>query len=309
MEDQQYDIAIVGAGPIGAATAYHLADSGKKIALISSEPLSEDPDHQATYLYAGGSVRWFFDDPEIAKMTETTAGFIRDRLKENIDLSAIEDSYVFVHRGLAAPSLNISGSKLVAYLVAEAEKKGVVRYQGATLKSFAKQADGYMLDTSAGPLSAKKVLLALGSSLSRFVPDAGFEFEKRQTFILGLPVPPERAAFPHLVMPLRGGIVYVFIKKVGNDLKMLVSQEGIVYENGKPEPDDYFKELCDKGLTDMMPFLKDAAVEKVLWGFDALNKKLKVYSPDQQLFAAACGSAIRGSISIGQQLADTLLGK
>jgi hypothetical protein len=80
----------------------------------------------------------------------------------------------------------------------------------------------------------------------------------------------------------------------------------VVEENNKPAPDDYFKKMCGLGLTDLMPFLKDAAVEKVLWGFDAKNKTVKLYSPDGMLHAAACGSAVRSCIGIGKKLAAEL---
>ena len=89
---------------------------------------------------------------------------------------------------------------------------------------------------------------------------------------------------------------------------MLLSQEDIVEENDQPKPHDYFNDILGMGLSETMPFLKDTKVERVLWGFDAKNKKLKVYSPDQQLFAATCGSAIRGSIGLGLKLAEIIIG-
>jgi glycine/D-amino acid oxidase-like deaminating enzyme len=307
METSSYDIAIVGSGPIGAATAYFLSRSGRRIALVSAEPLQGDPNREATYRYAGGSVRWFFDDPEIAETTRATADFIREKLAARIDLAAIEDSYVFIHRGLTAPSFNVSGAKLVEYLTHEAEKNGVVCHRSAALASYRKDGGQYVLATSEGDIVAKKVLLALGPALARFVPEAGFDFEKRQTFVLDLPVPPEREKFPHVVLPFHGGIVYLFIKRVGDDLKMLISQEGVVEENGEHAPDDYFKKMCDLGLTELMPFLKEAKTERVLWGFDAKNKTVKIYSPDHMLYAAACGSAVRGCIGIGKRIAAELV--
>lgn len=321
METSPYDIAIVGGGPIGAAAAYFLSQSknGKRVGLISSEnrlnlPIErfnqndndEDPEHRATYLYAGGSVRWHFEDPEISRITSVTADFIRARLAEGVDLAALEDAYVFLNRGSIIPSFTVSGAKLAEHLAGEAEKNGVARHQGTTLRVCGKKNNLYALDTDQGEILANKVLLALGPSLNHFVPEAGFEFEKRQAFVLDVPVPPERVHFPHLILPLHGGIAYVFVKKIGMEFKMVLSQEGIIEENKEPTPHDYFPALCDLGLTNILPFLKGAAVEKVLWGFDAKNKKVKIYSPDQQLFAAACGSAVRSSIGIGQELAAKL---
>ena len=57
-----YDILILGGGPIGASTAYFLTkESSLKVGLLRREP-NEDPQHLATYKYAGGSVRWFWDE-------------------------------------------------------------------------------------------------------------------------------------------------------------------------------------------------------------------------------------------------------
>jgi glycine/D-amino acid oxidase-like deaminating enzyme len=307
METSIYDIAIVGDGPIGAATAYFLSTSDKRVALISAEPLSEDPNHEATYRYAGGSVRWAFEDPDLAAATEATADFIRETLAAGTDLAAIEDSYVFVHRGVVAPSFNVSGAKLVEHLAAHAEQNGVVRHPGVALVSYRKENDHYILTTTQGDIAARKVLLALGPSLAKFVPEAGFEFEKRQTFVLNLPVPANREKFPHLVLPFHGGIVYLFIKRIDGVFKMLVSQEGVIEENDEHAPDDYFKRMCDLGLLEIMPFFKDATTEKVLWGFDAKNKTVKIFSPDGLLHAAACGSAVRSCVGIGKKLAAELL--
>ncbi len=310
MEISPYDIAIVGSGPIGSATAYFLSQSkkGMRIGLISAEPYPDhDSEHRATYFYAGGSVRWHFDDPEIARATGLTAKFIRECVAEGVDLAAWEDAYVFLNRGIIVPSLTVSGTKLAEYLAAEAERNGVERQQGTKLLGFEKKNGFYALRTDHGEILARKVLLALGASLEAFVPEAGFTFEKRQAFILDLPVPPERIHFPHLIMALGGGIVYIFTKQIGDQVKMVVSQEGVVEENGDRAPQDYFQTLQELGLVELLPFLEGAAVETVLWGFDAKNKKLKLYSPDQQLFAAACGSAVRSSIGIGQDLAAKLM--
>ena len=52
--------------------------------------------------------------------------------------------------------------------------------------------------------------------------------------------------------------------------------------------------------------MKSAKVEKVLWGIDAGNKELKIKSYKNRLFAANCGSAIRSSIWIGEQVAEKI---
>jgi 2-polyprenyl-6-methoxyphenol hydroxylase-like FAD-dependent oxidoreductase len=139
MPTSTYDIVIAGSGPIGSATAYLLRDTKQRIAILSPEPLENDPDHRATYMYAGGSIRWYFENTSVASATQKTAECIRTLIDSGIDLSAIEDRYVFLHRGVSAPSYNVSGAKLVEYFLAQAEQSGVERLKNTTLQTFEKK--------------------------------------------------------------------------------------------------------------------------------------------------------------------------
>lgn len=309
MKTSTYDIAIVGSGPIGAATAYFLKDSGKSVAIISAEPNKAGEEHIDTYKYAGGSVRWDFEDPEVTANTQKTAKFILDLNSKGVDLSLIEDSYVFLHKATSQPSVNISGVKLVAYLLSQAAAASTVtQIQDALLQQYRKDGDEYVLETTQGETRAKKVLLALGGQLPKFVPDAGYEYEKRETLVLDLPMEGTRAKFPHTIATFAGGIVYLFVKQTSRGLRMLIGQEDVIETDEESHSGrDYLRELKDKGILNIFPFLKDASVEEVLWGFDAKNKVVKIYTPDNQLFAAVCGSAVRSCIAIGEQVAQTLL--
>jgi len=306
METSKYDLVIVGSGPIGASTAYFLADKKKKIAVVSPEPLANDPDHIATYMYADGSVRWFFSDPDIVENTLKTAGFIHNQMDSGVDLSAIEDVYVFIQHGLAVPSLNVSGAKLVKHLLTEAQKMGVERLMNTRATGWEKDDESYVLKTDRVDVRTDKILFVTGPSLQKFFPDAGFEFVKRQTFVLDLPVTDERKKFPHLIVPLKSGEVHIFIKQIGDQFKMLLGQEDLFREGGEPGPEDHLKDLMEMGLGNTLEFLKEAHAENILWGFDAPNKKLKLYR-DGGIFAASCGSAVRSSIGLGQKLCDILL--
>lgn len=307
MKTLMYDIAIVGSGPIGASTAFYLRNSGKKIAIISPEPLVSDEAHIITYKYAGGSVRWFFDDPETAENTRKTAEFIRTLVTAKIDLSFIEDNYIFLNRGISVPSYNISGPKLITYLLRQSVDSGNVEHLNTMVENYRKAEDGYILMTNLGEIEAKKVLFATGPELQKMFPEANYTFEKRETLILDLVIDENRSRLPHVVVPFHGGIIYFFIKDMESGRRMLLSQESVV-SNDDEGGRDFLPELKKLGITNLLPFLESAQTIEILWGLDAVNKNVKIYSPDERLFTAACGSAIRSCIGIGEIIAKRILG-
>lgn len=303
MEASPYDVAIVGGGPIGASSAYFLSqDTNKKILLITQDPTD---DHTATYNYAGGSIRWFWDDELRREMTSTTAEFIKHLLKEGVDLSAIEDSYLFLKRGVMAPSLNVSSAKLVNYFIMQATGRGLTLQGGTVLHSVAKEGGVYNLKTDKGIFTAKKVVLALGTVNKKFV-DLDLEVEKRQLFVLNVPVDEYRKNFPHLIFPFHDGVVFVFVKNIKGEYKIVLGQEDVVEHNDAWEAEDYFQKLLELGLADTLTFLKDAKPENILWGFDVKQKTVSIVTQDSQLYAVNCGSAVRSCVYIGKKIAEML---
>ena len=309
MKTSTYDITIVGSGPIGAATAYFLKDSGKNIALLGPDSTGLDKEHIDTYKYSGGCIRWDFENPEVTENTKITKDYILGLQNKGIDLSLIEDQYVFLYSGYTIPSLNVSGIKLVDHLLNEATASGSIEHsKNATMESYKKEGQDYVVETTQGQIRTKKLLLALGSKIVDFIPEAGFEYEKREVLVLNIPVDDKRAKFPHTIATIENGVVFLFIKETSRGKRMLLGQEDIIETNEQSmSGQDYLQALKDKRLLTIFPFLKDALTEEVLWGFDAKNKTVKIYSPDQQLFAATCGSAIRSCIAIGKTVSDRLL--
>lgn len=305
MTDSLYDIAILGSGPIGAATAYHLSQQkDKKVLVITQDPSEE---RTSTYLWAGGSIQWVWWKEKIkTEMNTMTADFIKKLIDDGVDLSAIKDNYLFLDEGVFVPSLNIAGKKFINYLLAESENSGVELQNGTKIEKVEKVGDEVVIRTDKGEFKAKKVLLALGYNNQLFLKDPEIEFEKRQLFVLDLPVTKEREDFPHTIVPLKEGWVYVFIKNINGELKMILGQEELVEHNDEWEEEDYFDKLVDLGLFDVMPFLKEAKVEKILWGFDAMNKIPKIYTEDNSIYAINCGSAVRSSVYIGKMAAEKL---
>lgn len=303
-----YDIAIIGSGPIGASTAYFLSkNSDKKVIVITADPTEE---RISTYKFAGGSVQFgHWKEEAKLEMTSMTANFLKDLSSKGEDLSLIEDEYLFLDEGIMAPAINVAGAKVVNYFVQQAKKNGVEVKENTTAQKLQQEGDKYKITTDKGAFMADKVLVAVGPSVKKLVPDAPVELEKRVLFILDLPVSEERKKLPHTIIPINNGWVYFFIKKVGDEFKVIVGQEELIEHNDKWEEENYFDELLKMGLAERAPFLKDAKVEKVLWGFDSLKKVLEINTKNNKLFSVNCGSAVRSCVYIGQKITEKLLEK
>lgn len=304
--EKMYDVGIIGGGPIGASTAYFLSQMniGKSIVLVTKDPSLEP--YTSAYMNAGGSIRWYFGETVKEEMTKITADFIKEKASQGVDLSLIEDMYVFIPEGIATPSLNINGKKLVEYFINEAQKKGVHVVFNSEVNSLAKSRDGYVFSAGGKNIEAKKVLVATGAKIPELVPDAPFAFEKRQLYVLDVPVDENRARMPHVIFPVKGGEVYFFVKKFGDAYKIVVGEEDLIVYGKTKEPEDKFNIILEAGAGDIAKFFKDAKVERILCGFDAKNKIPEFYTEDNKLYAVACGSAVRSCVYIGKKGAELI---
>lgn len=298
--NEPFDILILGGGPIAASSAYFLTKSGnKKIGLVTQEPIES---RDATYLYAGGSVRWFWPDALKTEMTTETAMFIKDLQKQGVDLSLIEDNYLFLNRGKFVPSVNISSKKLIQWLLDQSIQQGLSIHNGEQIESVQKNGELWQVKTDKGLHYAKIILSALGVKNS-MITGSEIETEKRELFVLNLPVTKDEEAFPHTIVPINEGVVYVFIKQFPEGKKFVVGQEDVVEEQ---ESAVVFAKLIEAGLGEIMPFLKEASVENILWGFDVAEKNLILNEIEPGKFVANCGSAIRACVWIGRTIAEKL---
>ncbi|MBE1875840.1 NAD(P)/FAD-dependent oxidoreductase [Myceligenerans pegani] len=311
------DVAICGAGPIGAATAHFLArrHPGLRVALLTDHAAAPpdgstadaDPEHHATYRYSGGSIRWAWDDAVKREMTNETAGFVRALLSDGVELDALENTYHLLHTGELIPALNLSAARLVDHLVDTARADGVAWHPGTTVTGVRPGDDGgHVVETSRGDVRARQVLVALGARTPQLVPAHDTEAEKRQLFVLDLPVTDARERLPHTIVPVGKGFAYVLVKRTDGGVRVVVGQEDIVEDDDTGGPVDYWEELLDSGVGDVLPWLRDAGVERILWGVDSAHKKLAVTEPTPGLLAANCGSAVRSSAWIGRTLAARL---
>ncbi len=304
--ENHYGIIIVGGGPIGAATAWALAEkkTGKSILVLNDETKDS---RTATYRFSGGSVRMWWLDEAMGEMTGKTAALIEKLTTDGVDLGAVKDRYVMVHRGIEVPSWNVAGAKLVDYYRAEALKGGVEIKDDVALESILMTDSLQTLKTSAGDFTAEKVIFALGSQTKKFLPDAPFVYQKRELLVFDVPVDENRAHFPHTVVPLAEGLVFGFIKSIDGTPRFVLGQEDLITFNDEWKEEDFLPVLVEKGLYNVMPFLKDAKLVKILWGFDSHIKKPEFYIPHQNILAVTCGSAIRSSAWIGEETARRIL--
>ncbi|MER7559811.1 FAD-dependent oxidoreductase [Nocardioides sp. NPDC126508] len=297
------DVAICGAGPIGAATATFLARPGLRVVLIDHDP-ADDPEHVATYRYSGGSIRWTWPDPVKREMTTQTEQFIRGAAP-GAELGMIENTYHLLHTGEHIPALNVSATGLVGMLRDQAQEAGAT-FVDALVTGVRPDGGGHVVETSRGAIRARRVLGAMGAANASVFPQASAAPEKRQLFVLDLPVPPERELLPHTIVPIGDGFGYVFVKLIDGDLRVLVGQEDIVEDEDTSGPVDHWKELLDSGLATTLPWLRDARVDDILWGVDTAQKTLVVDEPSPGVLVANCGSAIRSAAWLGRTLAERL---
>lgn len=304
--NRNYDLIIIGGGPIGSVSAFLISQNKQRLGLENIALIQKEPniDENIAYLNAGGSIRWYFEDEEMKRATQKTAEFIL-KIKNDVDLNLIEDSYYFVHKGIVAPSLNISGKKLVDYFKKVAKENGVEIFEDLSYESYEKSEDGYIVKTDKTEFWTKRIIFALGYK-NKNLFNLDLEVEKRQLFVLDLPIIEERMNLPHTILKFGDGVIYFFIKKFDDGYKLVLGQEDIVEHSLEPEPENYFEKLLELGIDKLLPFIKNSKVEKILWGYDVKNKKPYIQEIDRNVWTVNCGSAVRSIIHIGEKVLDIL---
>ena len=152
----------------------------------------------ATYRNSGGSVCWRRNDPEKAAMIRATAEFVRDRVAAGASIRVREQPYLFLDEGVLVPALNVASADLVADLADLAVAGGVRTRDLGRVTGVESVDGGHRVFGERGTIEARVVVLALGVGNSALAGGPGPDLEKRQLYVLDVPVTAERATLPHL---------------------------------------------------------------------------------------------------------------
>jgi glycine/D-amino acid oxidase-like deaminating enzyme len=291
-------VAVVGCGPIGAATAYGLARAG-----IAGVTLVAGDTERAAYRSSGGSVCWHRADPEKTALIRATAEFVRERAAAGGRIRYREQPYLLLEQGIQVPALNISAADLVADLTGLALARGVRRVEIGRVTAVEPVDGGSRVVGADGAIEARVVVLALGTGNPALLGTPPAPLEKRQLFVLDLPVDADRATLPHVVARVGPGYAYVFVKQVTEGLRLLLGQEDLVPDDDLSGPVDHLAELLATGVADVLPFLRGVAAQRILWGVDQESKLPRIVEPRPGLLAVNCGSAVRACVPVGERVA------
>jgi hypothetical protein len=294
-------VAVVGTGPLGAATAYALTRLG-----VPGVTLVGRDNGDAAYRSSGGSICWHRDDPAKAALIKETADFARDRVAAGARIRLRDTPYLFLNLGVLVPAVNVAAADLVEDLIGLAVAGGAGRADVGTVRSVRPVPGGHRVVGDAGSLDAEVVVLALGQNNRLLAPDAATPVEKRQLFVLDLPVGPERAGLPHIVAPVGAGWAYVFVKATDAGPRLLLGQEDLIADHDFGGPVDHLAELLDAGVAERFPFLRGATAEQVLWGVDQVDKHPRVVEHARGLITVNCGSAVRACVPVGRRAASAV---
>ncbi|EGD43700.1 putative translation initiation factor IF-2, partial [Nocardioidaceae bacterium Broad-1] len=252
------DVAICGAGPIGAATATFLARPGLRVVLIDHDP-ADDPGHVATYRYAGGSIRWTWPDPVKREMTTQTEKYIRGAAP-GADLGMIENTYHLLHTGEHIPALNVSTTGLVGMLRDHAREAGATLVD-ALVTGVRPDGSGHVVETSRGTIRAG------GSSArwARRTPRCSRRpARSRRSASCSCSTSrsgPNASSCPTRSCRSATASGYVFREVHRRAMRVLVGQEDIVEGRDTSAPSTTGKEILDSVLAETLPWLRDARVD------------------------------------------------
>ena len=136
------------------------------------------------------------------------------------------------------------------------------------------------------------VVLALGVGNVSFVPQLQPRLEKRQLFVLDLPVDEDRARMPHVVARVGHGYAYVFVKNLPEGQRVVLGQEDLVPDDDPTGPVDYLAQLLEAGVADAFPFLGAARADRILWGWTGPTSSPRSASANSR----RCWPSIAGAV-------------
>ena len=158
-----FDVAIVGAGAAGMYCAAQAGARGARVVLIDHAP------RLAEKIRISGGGRCNFTNLEgdqIDRYLGSEPLFARFALREHPPAEFIElvrryrIGFHEKHRGQLF--CDTSAEEIIAMLVAECERAGVAWRRPVAVRSVAREGQGFQLQTDAGPIEAKRLVVATG---------------------------------------------------------------------------------------------------------------------------------------------------
>ena len=158
-----FDVAIVGAGAAGMYCAAQAGARGARVVLIDHAP------RLAEKIRISGGGRCNFTNLEGDQIDRYLGGeplFARFALREHPPAEFIElvrryrIGFHEKHRGQLF--CDTSAEEIIAMLVAECERAGVAWRRPVAVRSVAREGQGFQLQTDAGPIEAKRLVVATG---------------------------------------------------------------------------------------------------------------------------------------------------
>lgn len=230
--------------------------------------------------------------------------FVRAAVAAGAPIDCREVPYLFLTHGVLVPALNVASGDVVEHLLGEARGAGATQIDLGPVSAIERAGGGHRVVCDAGTVDAAVAVVALGAGNAAVVPGLVPEWEKRQLFVLDLPVDDDRAALPHMIAAVGDGHAYVFVKRFDDGMRVVVGQEDVVVDEDPTGPVDHFGALVDAGVGTAFPFVCAAEVEQILWGVDWPGKLPHVEASAPGLLTVNCGSAVRVCIAAGRAAAD-----
>ncbi|MEM8602442.1 MAG: geranylgeranyl reductase family protein [Cyanobacteria bacterium P01_H01_bin.121] len=212
-----YDCIVVGAGPAGAATAYHLAKQGRSVVVLEKESLPR-------YKACGGGI-----SPQIAKWFDFSfEPVIVGRIDQFQFTWKLEDPVKAVI-DTSEPMWLIERQSFDHYLVEQAQQCGAVFKDATPATGITFHGDQWDVSTPAGTLTARYLVAADGAT----GPTAAWLGEKgrktRTAYVVEIPkIPTKEASHQgHVEFGLlKNGYIWAFPKQSGWTISAAVFRGG-----------------------------------------------------------------------------------
>lgn len=202
----RYDCIVVGAGPAGSSTAYHLARRGHSVLLLDKERLPR-------FKACGGGV-----SPQVTQWFDFDFGPAIDHTVTRVRFTWKLDDPIEADLPSREPFWMVRREVFDHYLVQQAERLGVKLHDGTAVTGIEFLGDGWRVQTASGPVEGYYLVAADGGQ-GPMANWLGFATQKRHwvktlSVEAELPHPGDTTAYFELGL-VKNGFVWAFPKSYG----------------------------------------------------------------------------------------------